>query len=528
MGGAKDTRPVRTPHASLLLLLLAAAAILAAGGRLARNDFIERVPVGREAVEEFGTQLQAELARLSALYEQDLAEIVAGVQRDRPGRSTSLSGTVHGVRQCVFLPTSPTQQALVLFVPGDRHDRVPDVMVSWREDRAILSDALVIDSTAFERSESGWVKSRNPAFGAYWRKWRGNIVALVVDWRDVARVTNEHLLRWIDAPYAPLRQSGDFLTVEGPAATLLAGTNQPPARRADLILPLRHRFGLWQVLAWDRTVPRTAYDTRMLAISGTVAALLAILGVLLFRQQQRALRLAEERVSFVNRVSHELGSPLTNALLNVDLAAEAVHTQPDFSRTRLRLVTEEMQRLARLVANVLTFSRSERDTLELKPSPCVPDDVLDGVLRQFEPSLTRRGIRIERSAAAGAGVLLDCDALAQIAGNLVSNVEKYAATGGWLRCDTSMADGALVVKIADRGPGIPKAAQARIFAPFERVSSRVNEGASGTGLGLAIARDLAQRMGGTLVLLPSESGAVFELRVPAQALLVENPARDAA
>ena len=335
---------MRAPHASLLLLLLAAAAILAAGAKLARRDFVERVPVEREGVEEFGTQLQGELARLSALYEKDLAEIVAGVRRNQPGKSVSFCGTLHGVRHCVFLPASPTTQALVLPVPGDHHDRVPEVIVAWEDARPTSADTLVIDSKAFAQSESGWVKCRNPAFGAYWKKSRGSIIALVVDWRDVARVTNAHLLRWIDAPYAPLRATSDFLSVEGPAGTLLAGTNQPPGRRADLILPLRYRFGLWQVLAWDRTAARTAYDMRMLAISGTVAAVMAILGVLLFRQQRRALRLAEERVSFVNRVSHELGSPLTNALLNVDLAAEAVSTQPDFSRARLRLVTEEMQR----------------------------------------------------------------------------------------------------------------------------------------------------------------------------------------
>ena len=60
---------------------------------------------------------------------------------------------------------------------------------------------------------------------------------------------------------------------------------------------------------------------------------------------------------------------------------------------------------------------------------------------------------------------------------------------------------------------------ARIFEPFERVRTEVNEGASGTGLGLSISRDLAKSMGGSLVLLPSPNskGAAFELRVPTPA-----------
>ncbi|MFT5109468.1 MAG: signal transduction histidine kinase, partial [Pseudoalteromonas tetraodonis] len=68
--------------------------------------------------------------------------------------------------------------------------------------------------------------------------------------------------------------------------------------------------------------------------------------------------------------------------------------------------------------------------------------------------------------------------------------------------------------VSDRGPGIPETAAKRIFEPFVRLSERVDEGVSGTGLGLSIARELAEKMGGALLLLESESGAVFEFRLP--------------
>ena len=79
----------------------------------------------------------------------------------------------------------------------------------------------------------------------------------------------------------------------------------------------------------------------------------------------------------------------------------------------------------------------------------------------------------------------------------------------------TLAGGALTIAVADEGPGIAARDAERIFRPFERLASRVNEGASGTGLGLAIARDLAASMGGTLRLRPATKGAAFELRVPA-------------
>ena len=238
----------------------------------------------------------------------------------------------------------------------------------------------------------------------------------------------------------------------------------------------------------------------------------------------RRATLAEQRVSFVNRVSHELGTPLTNVLLNLDLATEAIAARPEQARERLGFVVEEVHRLARLVSNVLTFSRKERGVLSLAPSCCVPDEVIGAALRQFQPALRRRGIEVEFRASARDGVRLDPDALAQIVGNLFSNVEKYAAAGKRLEVGTRQEADVLQVTVRDFGPGIPGHERDRIFQPFERLSNRVNEGASGAGLGLAIARDLAERMGGAIVLAACEgSGCRFDVTLPAPRVLAPVP-----
>ncbi len=521
---------MRTPTLTLALLLLAAAGILFSGSRLARRQTEERRPVGRTVVEELGGALNSELIRLGDLYEHDLKEVALAAPGSEASTVRALAQAVHGIRQVVVVRLD-TEDRNSIGIPSARGDRAPEVLMRAQNEPGSPAEGFVLKRSRItgEGQIGGWLEGHAPAFGAYWA--RANVVTVVVvivDWRDVAERTNEHLIQWIEPAYAPARADGDLVSVEGPAGALLAGLNSPPARRPDFILPLRQRFGQWQVVAWDRTAQITKYDQPTLLLTFAGATVLALLGVLIFREQRRALRRAEERVSFVNRVSHELGTPLTNALLNLDLAGEALDTRPDFARTRLRLVTEEVQRLARLVANVLTFSRRERGSLVLKAAPCVPDEVIDGVLRQFEPALTRRGLISERVANAGTGVHLDPDALAQIAGNLISNVEKYAASGGWLEVATRLDEGTLILRVSDRGPGITISESGRIFEPFERVSSRVNEGASGTGLGLAIARDLSGRMGGTLALLPTAMGAVFELKVPAPALLVPAPAREAA
>jgi signal transduction histidine kinase len=284
--------------------------------------------------------------------------------------------------------------------------------------------------------------------------------------------------------------------------------------RPDLLLPLRSRLGTWELASWDRRETRVHYDMATLTASGVLSVFVALLALLVFGQQRRATARAAQRVSFVNRVSHELRTPLTNILLNLDLATEALAEAPGDATRRLDLVQEEARRLGRLIDNVLTFSRHEQGKLRAEPRACVPAGVVAAVVDQFAPSFARRALEVHWRGDLSTPCLLDADALAQILANLFSNVEKYVP-GGAVELTGVYDQGTLVVTLADQGPGIPPEASERIFLPFERLDSRVNEGASGTGLGLAIARDLATAMGGSLRLRPATRGACFELRVPA-------------
>ena len=184
------------------------------------------------------------------------------------------------------------------------------------------------------------------------------------------------------------------------------------------------------------------------------------------------------------------------------------------------MICSESRRLTRLIANVLSLARRQRGKLAVRPAPAVPDRVVADLLEQFRPGLERAGIAIAFEAGADGPVLVDADALEQILGNLVGNVEKYAADGGSLEIATRQDGDRLVVTVADRGPGIPRAAARRVFEPFVRLSGSVSEGASGTGIGLAIARDLARLHGGDLTLEPAGTGARFRVT------LATRPARE--
>ncbi|MFN9971371.1 MAG: sensor histidine kinase, partial [Phycisphaerae bacterium] len=132
---------------------------------------------------------------------------------------------------------------------------------------------------------------------------------------------------------------------------------------------------------------------------------LAVLALLLFRDYSRDMREAAQKVSFVNQVSHELKTPLTN----IRLYAELLETDFDEMgtelagnrsgseskvRRRIAVINEEVQRLSRLIGNVLTFAQQRKTPQVPRPVPQIPDAVIDRVLERFRPSLEAAGIAV--------------------------------------------------------------------------------------------------------------------------------------
>lgn len=501
-------------------LLAAAALALWGGERLARREVETRTPADRERLHDFSAALREELDWLDERYRGHLRRIAGEAPYAPSGQIAASCAGIVAVREChVFRRGGKT--AAVAGARGEEGGaRLPEVEAEGGKRPLNPQLAVVLPEAIFAVERAGESGVINAPGGVYQVRWlrpdADSLIAFTIDSAALQATTRGYLEAWLAGPFTPLRESGELVSLAGPdAVPLVSLTASVVPGPAALVMPHRTSLGEWQVQAWDRQVVAIEHDAVPLIAGGGIACALVALGAFLFLQQRRALKLAEERVSFVNRVSHELGSPLTNILLNLDLAGAALGDRAGESRRRLALVHEEVQRLGRLVSNVLTFSRGERKTLDLHPAPCAPDEVVAAVLAQFQPSLDRRRVVVEWQRGAGERTLLDPDALAQIAGNLISNVEKYASAGGWIGLETTLAAGRLTLCVSDRGPGIPGRQRERIFEAFERVHRGVSEGSSGTGLGLAIARDLARRMGGDLLLRSSENGAVFELTLPA-------------
>lgn len=507
--------PLRSRLPLLLpLFAMAIAAAIGWGGLvIAKQERVERLPRENAAVHAFSGELQNRVADLELQYERHLARICRTDLNHFFGVQDALDGVV-GVKQLstlnpegkidLHLPASDVQTITALPIPViDPRERPPG--------REIFAEVGDSDLFGGGEGESGWIEKPEGLF-FYQRVSIRRVVLLLVDPRLVEETMAQTLGPWIEKnlPGTAVPGADQILLSD----RVLASAGDPDQTLADAVRTLATRFGPWQVRSWDARRTIVAYRRDLLAGAVGLALLVLLAGAIATIALHRALRLAEQRVSFVNRVSHELKTPLTNILLNADLAADGADAR---GRQRLARVQEETRRLARLIDNVLAFSRRDSTPLPA-PAPLALRPLVEEVAETFAPSLKRRGVEIVVNGGDSTRALADPDSLRQILGNLLSNIEKYAAAGGLADITLAEDDEAVILLVKDRGPGIPAREHERIFLPFHRLDDRTSEGVTGTGLGLAIARDLAIAMAGSLRLVPQDgSGASFELRLPAAA-----------
>lgn len=250
-----------------------------------------------------------------------------------------------------------------------------------------------------------------------------------------------------------------------------------------------------------------------LAAAGVVLGLIAFH---LYRESTREIKLAGQRVSFVNQVSHELKTPLTNISLYAELATERLPEHSESAKECLDVVTSESARLGRLIGNVLTFSKHQHGRLQPRVAKVDISCAIQSTVDQFRPSLKDKGVEISLELQPNLSTQTDADMLGQIVGNLLSNVEKYAAGGKAVRIVSESKNKQIQISVMDQGPGIPKAMCERIFEPFFRLSDKLSDGTTGTGIGLGISRELARLLGGELVTVcsPPTGGSHFLLTIP--------------
>ena len=310
----------------------------------------------------------------------------------------------------------------------------------------------------------------------------------------------------------------------------------------------------WEVAAYLVNPARLAQTakTAKFTLGLLIAVLVLAIGVgswLIVRSLNSELKLARQKTDFVGNVSHELKTPLTSIRMFSELLAEGRVTDQAKQRSYLNIITAEAARLTRLINNVLDFSRMERGEKKYNFQPCDLVEVVRAAAQTFRPHLEAGGFKFDCVLPdASISVHGDADALSQIIVNLLSNAEKYsngpastpsprpsgerAGARGTesgegeerfnnrreITLQLARRESPLPhaeVKVLDRGLGVPRGSEEKVFEKFYRAHDSLSSGVQGSGLGLTIARQIARAHGGDVVYEPREGGgSCFILRLP--------------
>lgn len=229
--------------------------------------------------------------------------------------------------------------------------------------------------------------------------------------------------------------------------------------------------------------------------------------------ERRATEILREEL--VSLVSHELRTPLTAIQGFAELLEEDYDKMTDANRRRaLSVILLESRRLARLASDYLDLSRLESGKI---PLSIVPVDVLDlfsrvRTLFAEHPSHPQFKLKIEHGAES---LRADAEQVYRLLVNLSANAVKYTPPGGQVTLSASPQHDAVVLSVADEGPGISDEDRRQLFHKFFRANDDIARASQGTGLGLAICKGIVEAHGGEIWVESSPgSGARFCARIP--------------
>ncbi len=255
-----------------------------------------------------------------------------------------------------------------------------------------------------------------------------------------------------------------------------------------------------RLLAW-RISPVSHHDG---SISGAVMVLHDV-------TDQRTFE--RVRNEFVLRASHELRTPVTGMQMAFSLLRERLRYPAGSRESDLfDTVHEEMQRLVRLINDLLNFSRYQSGQQKLELEQCHIPELLEAARQRFEVNAAEQEVQLKLELQQPLPTLmLDRQQIERVMDNLLSNALRHTPKGGEVRLLARHHGERIILSVEDNGEGIPYSQQARIFEPFVQIGRR----RGGAGLGLALCKEIAQLHGGRIgVHSRIGHGTIFYVALP--------------
>jgi Histidine kinase-, DNA gyrase B-, and HSP90-like ATPase/His Kinase A (phospho-acceptor) domain/Tetratricopeptide repeat len=253
-----------------------------------------------------------------------------------------------------------------------------------------------------------------------------------------------------------------------------------------------------------------------IGVVGLVLGLTVLGGYVVVRDVHRDIQFTEVRSQFVASVSHELKTPLTSIRMFAETLSLGRCRDERIQYEYLETIVNESERLARLVDNVLDFSKIEQGKKIYRLRPTNLAAVADSAVRAMQYPLSQQGFSLRLSIAENLPPLrADPDALEQAILNLLTNAMKYSGDAREIDLRLVSRNGDAVIEVTDRGQGIAPEEQKHVFEKFYRSRSYENSPIAGTGLGLTLVAHIAKAHGGHVELQSAPgAGSTFSILLP--------------
>ncbi len=226
--------------------------------------------------------------------------------------------------------------------------------------------------------------------------------------------------------------------------------------------------------------------------------------------QRQLAQVETARRRFIATASHELRTPIFSLGGFLELL-EDEELDDETRREFVGVVREQVARLGKLATDLLDLSRLEAGSLELRPEATDLGELASRVTAEFAPAVDKHDSKLElRVAGEAIEAVCDPERVAQILRILIDNALVHTPAGTDVVVTATRRNGAVRLGVCDDGPGIVDAAADRVFEPFF-----TSDDAQGSGLGLTIARELAERMSGSLDVETAPGRTTFSLELPA-------------
>jgi two-component system, OmpR family, phosphate regulon sensor histidine kinase PhoR len=360
---------------------------------------------------------------------------------------------------------------------------------------------------------------------SYWQRVVEGRSYLVVAWHDIGRIVKEAMPALFSESAAPSR-----VNVVDEDGRIIYG---PPLRSGAFTVGVRFPTTLygWRVQvspsASDELMARVQNRAMLELVMVVLSCGVIVLGVaVILLAAERERRISAMKSEFVANVSHELKTPLALVRMFGEMLQSGRVTTDEKRQQYLDIIVSESERLSALIENVLDFARVERGRQAYDFAEGDVSEAVSKAVNVYRHRAEREGVALSTDLEPGLPTTrIDERAIQLAVINLIDNALKYAPRSEVVTVKTRRENGSVVVRVVDRGPGVPQEDRERIFERFVRGSTSKAQGADqpvrGSGIGLALVKHIAESHGGRAWVEPKTAageaggtGASFAISIP--------------